>query len=145
MNAKHRRLGRGLSSLLETPAPVSVDPQTDVPQTLAPSTGIVAVPLEQVSPSPFQPRTRFDDTTLAGLAESIRRSGVMQPIIVRRLGNKNEGNPRYEIVAGERRWRAARLAGLASVPALVRDLDDETAAEWAVVENVQREDLDPIE
>ncbi len=101
--------------------------------------------VDAVSPSPFQPRERFDDAGLASLAESIRRSGVMQPIIVRPAARQGGGTVRYELVAGERRWRAARLAGLASVPALVRDLDDESAAEWAVVENVQREDLNPIE
>ena len=105
----------------------------------------MSVPVDAVSPSPFQPRERFDDAGLAGLAESIRRSGVMQPIIVRSVAGSGGGARRYELVAGERRWRAARMAGLVAVPALVRDLDDESAAEWAVVENVQREDLNAIE
>ncbi|MBC6952820.1 MAG: ParB/RepB/Spo0J family partition protein [Leptolyngbya sp. PLA2] len=145
MSTKPRRLGRGLSSLLEAPSPVRIETQVPVSQDVTVGSGVVALPVDAVSPSPFQPRERFDDAGLAGLAESIRRSGVMQPIIVRPLGSIGGGARKYELVAGERRWRAARLAGLATVPALVRDLDDESAAEWAVVENVQREDLNPIE
>lgn len=145
MSTKPRRLGRGLSSLLEAPAPVRIETQVTATQDVTADRGVLSVPVDAVSPSPFQPRERFEDSGLAGLAESIRRSGVMQPIIVRPLAAEGGGTRRYELVAGERRWRAARLAGLTAVPALVRDLDDESAAEWAVVENVQREDLNAIE
>ncbi len=92
-----------------------------------------------VAPSPFQPREVFDEAKIRELAESIRSIGMMQPIIVRRVGAG------YELVAGERRWRAARLAGLTHVPALVRDISDDESAAWGLIENVQREDLDPIE
>ncbi|MCC6659544.1 MAG: ParB/RepB/Spo0J family partition protein [Phycisphaerales bacterium] len=92
-----------------------------------------------VVPSPYQPRREMEPAALAGLAASIKRSGVMQPVIVREVGG------RYELVAGERRWRAAMSAGLDRVPALVRTLSDGESAEWALVENLQREDLNPIE
>lgn len=87
-----------------------------------------------------QPRQDFDEKSLAGLAESIRVDGVMQPVIARRL---TEGQ--YELIAGERRWRAAQLAGLADIPAVIRDLSERESAEWALIENLQREDLNPIE
>jgi ParB family chromosome partitioning protein len=105
------------------------------------------IAVNEIVASPYQPRRIFDDGALAQLADSIRRAGVMQPIIVRRAtqGAGSGGGVRYELVAGERRWRAARLAGIAAIPALVRDLSDEQAAEWAVIENVQREDLNPME
>ncbi|MCB9846161.1 MAG: ParB/RepB/Spo0J family partition protein, partial [Phycisphaeraceae bacterium] len=99
------------------------------------------VAVGEVSPNPFQPRTEIAEEALAQLAASIREQGVMQPIVVRR----GSGDAPYEIVAGERRWRAAMLAGLRSVPALVRELSDEQSAEWALVENVQREDLNAME
>lgn len=102
---------------------------------------IVMVAVGEVSPNPFQPRTEIAEEALAQLAASIREQGVMQPIVVRR----GSGDAPYEIVAGERRWRAAMLAGLRSVPALVRELSDEQSAEWALVENVQREDLNAME
>jgi ParB family transcriptional regulator, chromosome partitioning protein len=111
--------------------------------------GVVMLELVAISPSPFQPRRSMNELALAQLADSIRRSGLMQPIIVRpepRRGGEGEGNaPRYELIAGERRWRAAAKAGLAQVPALIRELDDETAAEWSLVENVQREDLNAMD
>lgn len=94
-----------------------------------------------IGPSPLQPRRVFDEAALDRLAESIRRAGVMQPVIVR----PGTTGPRFELVAGERRWRAAARAGLTQIPAIVRSLSDEETAEWALVENVQREDLNPIE
>lgn len=97
------------------------------------------VPLRVLSASPYQPRRSIGTEELAELASSIRRSGVMQPVIVRPMGDG------YELVAGERRWRAAELVGLETIPAIVRELDDETVAEWALVENVQRVDLNAIE
>jgi ParB family chromosome partitioning protein len=95
--------------------------------------------VDRISPSPFQPRQVVDGGALARLADSIRQSGVMQPVLVRARGD------RYELIAGERRWRAAQLAGLKEIPAIVREIDDQTAAEWALVENVQREDLNAVE
>ena len=111
------------------------------------------VAVEAIEPSRFQPRRHFDEELLAQLAASIERSGLMQPIIVRpvrdgrRVGGKGDsrGGGGFELVAGERRWRAAKRAGLTEVPAVVRELADGEAAEWALVENIQREDLNPIE
>lgn len=97
------------------------------------------LPVEQIVPNARQPRTDFDLTLIEGLAASIRQSGLMQPILVRPQGD------RFELVAGERRWRAAKLVGLKTIPALVRVLDDQSSAELALIENVQREDLNPIE
>ncbi|MFG0258951.1 MAG: ParB/RepB/Spo0J family partition protein [Phycisphaerales bacterium JB041] len=158
--SKPRRLGLGLSSRFQPAEPVRVDAdqtyteQTDEPsggQGTAPaeradgaavgeSGGLVRwVAIERVERSPFQPRRHFDDAALEQLAASIRRSGLMQPIIVRPVAAG------FELVAGERRWRAAAAAGLEKVPAVVRELSDEEAAEWALVENLQREELNPIE
>ncbi|MEZ5667978.1 MAG: ParB/RepB/Spo0J family partition protein [Alphaproteobacteria bacterium] len=101
-----------------------------------------AVPIESLTPGPYQPRRRFDDETLAQLAESIARHGLLQPILVRR---HRDDPQRYEIVAGERRWRAAQLARLHEVPVVVRDMDDHDTLEVALVENIQRQDLSPLE
>src|SRR5690242_7179273 len=98
--------------------------------------------LTEVAPAANQPRRRVDATTLAPLVESIKERGVLQPIIVRELRN---GAARYQIVAGERRWQAARLAGLNDIPAIVRALSNEEALAIALVENLQREDLNPVE
>jgi len=97
------------------------------------------IPVEQVVPNRRQPRTDFSDTALQSLAESIRTAGLMQPIMVR----QHRGE--YELVAGERRWRAAKLLGMTTIPAIVRDIDEQTAAELALIENIQREDLNPME
>jgi ParB family chromosome partitioning protein len=97
------------------------------------------LPLEQVTPNPHQPRREFNETALAELANSLKTNGLIQPIVVRRVG---EG---YQLIAGERRWRAAKLAQLPSVPAIVRDVDSLTQAQMALVENIQREDLNPID
>ena len=129
-----RRLGRGLSALLgdETEDYASLDK------------ALVAriVPIENLTPGKFQPRRHFDETELAGLADSIREKGVLQPIVVRRQTN---GPAEYEIIAGERRWRAAQRAQLHEVPVLVRELSDQDALEIALIENLQREDLNAIE
>jgi ParB family chromosome partitioning protein len=122
---KRKALGKGLSALLPEPkAPV-------VPPT--------EVPLDRLEPNPHQPRAALDPTRLAGLAASIRESGVVQPILVRPRGD------RFQIIAGERRWRAAREAGLASVPVTVRDVPDAELLELALVENIQRQELNPLE
>ncbi|MFM9958210.1 MAG: ParB/RepB/Spo0J family partition protein [Phycisphaerales bacterium] len=106
---------------------------------------LVRIDVERLTPGRFQPRREMDEASLHGLAESIKASGVMQPLAVRALASASDGAPRYEIVAGERRWRAAKLAGLAHVPAVVTTLSDREAAEWAMVENLQREDLNAME
>ncbi len=126
---KVRGLGRGLDALLGSGEGEAA--ARDALATLA---------VDALEPGRFQPRTRMDQDALAELAESIRAQGVMQPILVRPL---SEG--RYEIVAGERRWRAARMAGLASVPALVREVPDSHALAIGLIENIQREDLNPLE
>ncbi|XAH23735.1 ParB/RepB/Spo0J family partition protein [Xylophilus sp. GW821-FHT01B05] len=136
---KPKGLGRGLEALLgpkasEAPADTAAA-ETGVPSTLA---------LAEMVPGIYQPRTRMDEGALYELAESIKAQGIMQPILVRRLQSGDHAG-KYEIIAGERRFRAARLAGLDSVPVLVRDVPDESAAAMALIENMQREDLNPLE
>lgn len=126
-----KALGRGLAALLPDKPSATSPP---------PSGAIVELPIEEIAPNPVQPRSVFDQASLAELAASIRAHGILQPLIVRRLP---EGG--YELVAGERRWRAARLAGLQTVPAVVQDLADAQLLEISLVENIQREDLNPIE
>jgi len=104
------------------------------------SIGVRVIPLERIEPNPDQPRTIFDESALAELANSIREHGVLQPILVRPLGES-----RYQLVAGERRWRASKQAGLKAIQALVEEIDDDTALEIAIIENLQREDLSPLE
>ncbi|MEM7576150.1 MAG: ParB/RepB/Spo0J family partition protein [Planctomycetota bacterium] len=106
---------------------------------------LVWLDLTEVSPNPHQPRTHFDDGKLDELAGSIRTHGVMQPVVVRLRSNDVGVQGGYELIAGERRWRAAQRAGIPALPAIIRDLDDESSAELALVENLQREDLNPIE
>jgi ParB family transcriptional regulator, chromosome partitioning protein len=106
---------------------------------LAPSEVFAQVDIDLIDPSPFQPRTRFREQALDELARSIQASGIVQPIVVRRIGN------RYQLIAGERRWRAAQRASIARVPAIVRDVRDEMALEMTLVENLQREDLNAVE
>jgi ParB family chromosome partitioning protein len=126
--SKNAGLGRGLGALLGSDA------------LRAGEGGSVTLRMAEVEPNTAQPRRRFDEASLQDLAESIRTHGVLQPLLVRRLPTGY-----YQIIAGERRWRAARLAGLAEIPALVVDADDRKAAEIALIENLQREDLNPIE
>jgi ParB/RepB/Spo0J family partition protein len=104
------------------------------------STGVRHVPVERIVPNPDQPRMVFDEEALHELAASIREHGVLQPILVRPLGEN-----RFQLIAGERRWRATREAGIATIPALVEEIDDDTALEIAIIENLQREDLNPLE
>jgi ParB family chromosome partitioning protein len=104
-----------------------------------PEEQLTSLPTAAIGPSPFQPRRHFDEAALDELAASIRQQGVIQPIVVRRIGN------RYELVAGERRWRACRRAGISEIPAIVRHLSDEAAMEAALVENLQREDISVVE
>ena len=104
-----------------------------------------SLPLDRLRPGRYQPRTRMDEGALYELAESIKAQGVMQPVLVRPLRDGADGVERFEIIAGERRFRAAKLAGLDEVPVLVRDVSDEAAAAMALIENIQREDLNPLE
>ncbi len=104
------------------------------------STGVKVIPLDRIDSNPEQPRLAFDEQTLAELAVSIREHGVLQPILVR---PRDDG--RYQLIAGERRWRASRIAGLATIPALVEDIDDDTALEISIIENLQREDISPLD
>jgi ParB family chromosome partitioning protein len=136
---KPKGLGMGLEALL---GPRVVDVAVAAPDAEGnPHT----LPLDQLQPGRYQPRTRMDEGGLYELAESIKAQGVMQPVLVRPLAPTAGGVRRFEIIAGERRFRAARLAGLDSVPVLVRDVDDEAAAAMALIENIQREDLNPLE
>ena len=127
--SKRGGLGRGLSALIPG-APEAGDA----------SSGLMEVPVNAVGPNPKQPRTRFDDDTIAALAASIREVGILQPLVVRRAGDG-----RYELIAGERRLRAAKAAGLASVPIVLRDSEDADLLREALIENIHREDLNPIE
>lgn len=104
------------------------------------ATGVRVIPVDRIDPNPQQPRLAFDEATLEELATSIREHGVLQPILVR---PRAEG--RYELIAGERRWRASKIAGLSTVPALVEDIDDDTALEISIIENLQREDISPLD
>ena len=138
---KPKGLGRGLEALLGPKVAEATSPEAQeternqTPTTLA---------LTELVPGVYQPRTRMDEGALYELAESIKAQGIMQPILVRKLADgPNAG--KYEIIAGERRFRASRLAGLDSVPVLVRDVPDESAAVMALIENIQREDLNPLE
>jgi len=122
-----KALGRGLQTLIPVGNAVGRDEIEDVPLSL-------------VSPNPFQPRRAFDETELEELANSVKTKGVLQPVLVRKLGDGG-----YELIAGERRWRAAKLAGLKKIPAIVRPATDAEAMEMALIENLQRKDLNPIE
>jgi len=128
---KRQALGKGLSALIPDAPPV------------APTRAPLELDVDQIEPSEFQPRLHIDDARLDGLATSIRANGVVQPVVVRRIGAE-----RYQIIAGERRWRAAQRAGLTRVPVVVKDVppgQEGRLLEWALIENLQREDLNPIE
>ena len=133
--AKKRGLGRGLEALLgpkaAAEAPILEATESDVMRTL---------PVDALTAGKYQPRKTWDHDKLAELAESIKAQGVIQPIVVRDIGGK-----RYEIIAGERRWRATQLAGLTEIPVVIREVDDRTVVAMALIENIQREDLNPLE
>lgn len=122
-----KALGRGLGALLSAEGTATASEETN------------EIAVELIDPSPLQPRSVFDDGKLDELAKSIRTNGVVQPVLLRRKGN------RFELVAGERRWRAAEMAGLIKIPAVVRNVSDDKVLEIALIENIQREDLNPIE
>ena len=131
-----RRLGRGLAALI---GEMDQLPAADVSERPAVNPDRL-VPIEFVGRNPRNPRRYFDESELQDLASSIRQHGIVQPVVVRTTADN-----RYEIIAGERRWRAAQLAGLTDIPVIIRDVDDRTALEIAIVENVQRSDLNPLE
>jgi ParB family chromosome partitioning protein len=128
---KRNALGKGLSALLPDP-----DPGTSSPA----ERSVLEVGIDTLEPNPVQPRTHFDPSALEELAASIRESGLVQPILVRALAGD-----RYQIIAGERRWRAAKQVGLTAVPVMVRDVPDDRLLEMALVENIQRQELSPLE
>ena len=133
-------LGKGLGALIREPEPpVPNSAATAVAVARARTGEPQEIDTDLIDPSPYQPRTRFRDEGLEELARSIRVSGIIQPLILRPIGN------RYQLVAGERRWRAAQRVPLARVPAIIRDIPEETALEFTLVENIQREDLNAIE
>lgn len=154
MVKKKARLGRGLGALLgDVKATTQVvenghglDPATKPAQTVNPDdqsgtrTGLKELAIDQLQSGEYQPRVKMDKTALAELGESIKTQGVLQPLLVRPLGKDQ-----YEIIAGERRWRGAQLAGLQTVPAVVREINDQTAMAVGLIENIQREDLNAIE
>lgn len=125
--AKQKGLGRGLDALL------AGDAEND-------SNGLRMLPVGQLQPGKYQPRSYMDDEALHTLADSIKSQGIMQPILVRELAPEQ-----YEIIAGERRWRASQIAGLEEVPVLIREIEDESALKMALIENIQRENLNPLE
>ena len=139
---KKARLGRGLEALLGDVGPAAAADATAAAAAAAKTGGgaLRELPVEQLSRGKYQPRSRMAQPALEELAETIRAQGVIQPLLVREVGRA-----RYEIVAGERRWRAAQLAGLTAVPAFVRDISDRDAMAVALIENIQREDLNAIE
>ena len=139
--AKKRGLGRGLEALLGPKAAAEAPPLQAMPGDV-----LRTLPIDAMVPGKFQPRRTMDDAKLEELASSIRAQGVIQPIVVReQLGADGKGGRTYEIIAGERRWRASQRAGLAEVPVVVRVVDDRTVVAMALIENIQREDLNPLE
>ncbi|MAV74767.1 MAG: chromosome partitioning protein ParB [Halieaceae bacterium MED-G27] len=136
MTTRKRKLNRGLDALLGS----ELTPSSGERSAATGDSELKQLPVEFLQRGQYQPRRDFDQEALQELADSIRAQGVMQPIVVRQIGNQ-----RYEIIAGERRWRACQLAGQADIPALVRDVSDEAAIAMALIENIQRENLNPIE
>lgn len=147
MAAKKRGLGRGLNALLGSASAVNELTNPEIPSSeevaeapAAGSTGLFNIDVDLIQRGSYQPRVHFEPEALQELADSISAQGVVQPIVVRPL----EGG-RFELIAGERRWRASQLAGLSEIPAVVRELDDQTAAAVSLIENIQRENLNPLE
>lgn len=142
--SKKKALGRGLSALLSDNTPedkLDVDIQSPATAHGAqPASGIAEIPIEQIEVNPFQPRTHFDQESLQELSESIKVHGIIQPITVRRLTNNQ-----YQLISGERRFQASRLAGLKSIPSYIRSANDQQMLEMALIENIQRENLNAIE
>jgi len=139
MSAKKSPLGRNLSSMLSQSTLQHAVEQPD-PGSAQADSSLRQLPLDRIQPGPYQPRSVFDPERLAELADSIRHQGVIQPVVVRPLPGGD-----YQLIAGERRWRAAQQAGIDRIPALIREVGDEVAVAMALVENIQRENLNPIE
>ena len=142
---KKRGLGRGLDALLGAAQPVAEATTTEAPAPVAAATvpapgPTTSLPVDVIKRGRYQPRRNFDEDRLRELADSISAQGMVQPIVVRPVGRK-----KYEIIAGERRWRAAQMAGLADVPVVVKEVDDQSAMAMALIENIQRDDLNPLE
>jgi ParB family chromosome partitioning protein len=145
-----RGLGKGLSALISenysqtvaAPATAATAPDKAPKKSAEVASGVYTLSVKALHPGKYQPRTQFSDQAISELSDSIKKNGIMQPIIVR-VSGKHEG--KYEIVAGERRWRASQMAGLDQVPVIIRDIPDKQALELALVENIQRQDLSPIE
>lgn len=138
---KRKGLGRGLDALLSSTSslpPVATDLTASTGQ--ASDSSLRKVPVELIVRSPYQPRSHFDEAALQELAASIKAQGVIQPLVVRQLGTD-----KYELIAGERRWRATQLVGLETVPVVIRDVSDQMASAMALIENMQRQDLSPLE
>lgn len=131
-----KKLGLGLEALLGAPGQVSISPTSNTPSR---GRDVADLDVGEIRANPYQPRTTFDEEDLRSLADSLKRSGLIQPIVVRR------STPGYELVAGERRYRAAKLAGLSTIPAVIRDVDEKGMLVLALVENLQRKDLNAIE
>lgn len=136
---KHSGLGKGLDALIPGGFQPAEVPAGDEPATYP--GGVISIPINQISPNPRQPRARFDDTTLAELADSIVAHGIIQPLLV----SRNEDGSGYTLVAGERRWQAAQRAGLNTVPVIIRQTTDQQRLELALIENIQRADLNALE
>ncbi len=139
MTPRKKRLGRGLDALLSRPAA-----ETPSVTGVAPGDTLKEIPIELLQRGQYQPRVDMRQDSLENLADSIRAQGVVQPIVARPI-SKVGGEQKYEIIAGERRWRAAQIAGLEAIPAVIRDVPDEAAIAMALIENIQRENLNPLE
>tara|TARA_B100000482_G_scaffold103080_1_gene74286 strand:- start:128 stop:1009 length:882 start_codon:yes stop_codon:yes gene_type:complete len=135
-NTKRKALGRGLSALM-----ADIEPSR-TPEISEVTRGVMSIPIESIEPNPDQPRKKFLKDDLDDLARSIVEKGIIQPLIVRKIDDKNDN---YQIVAGERRWRAAQIARIHSVPVIVREFSDLEVLEVAIIENIQRSDLNPID
>ena len=134
-----RALGKGMGALLPTRTHIQQPGPIPSPEPWEPHESTLDIPVEAIQPNPFQPRRVFQDKALGELAQSIRANGIIQPLVVRLV------NGNYQLVAGERRWRAAKLAGVALVPVVVREIPEERLLEITLIENIQREDLNPME
>jgi ParB family chromosome partitioning protein len=139
-----RGLGRGLDALIESTDGAMADDSSPARPGID-GNGASSVELDQIAPSSLQPRRHFDSARLQELAQAIRSQGIIEPLVVRPAPSSDGAAARYELVAGERRWRAARLASLGVVPVVVRELDDHAALEMSLVENLMREDLNPVD
>jgi|MEHZ01.4.fsa_nt_MEHZ011181899.1_38 ParB family chromosome partitioning protein len=152
MSAKKRGLGSGLDTLLgvsreiEEAQTSAAEVKATAGKTEAKQSNLLELPIDQIERGQYQPRRYFDEDALSELADSIKEQGLLQPIVVRSLAPQGKNKePKYEIIAGERRWRASQLAGLHNIPVVIKELDDQATMVVALIENLQREDLNPME